>query len=136
MFRQIAILLLVAFAFLMFYIRVAPSDPGRWHLTLSFTHDETLQAGARRMIDGDAATLAALDRVIRDTPRTWVLAGSLEEGHITYVTRSLVMGFPDYTTVQLTDGTVRLFGRARFGQSDLGVNAARIDGWLEALGQG
>lgn len=136
MFRQIAILLLVALAFLMLYIRLAPSDPGRWHVTLSFTHDETLQAAARRMIAGDAETLAALDRVIRDTPRTQVLAGSVEEGHITYVTRSLIMGFPDFTTVQRSDGTIRLFGRSRFGQSDLGVNAARLDRWLRALGQG
>lgn len=136
MFRQIAILLLIALGLLMLYIRLAPSAPARWHVTLTFKQDETLTNGARRMISGDEDVLARLDAIIRATPRTELLAGSRDSGHLTYVTRTKFMGFPDYTTVQLTDGTLRLFGRARFGASDLGVNAARIDGWLQALGQG
>ena len=47
---------------------------------------------------------------------------------ITYVTRSALWGFPDYTTAiaQPDDrgGTyLILHGRARYGASDLGVNA-------------
>ncbi len=55
---------------------------------------------------------------------------------VTYITRTAVIGFPDYTTVRLRDGRVEIYGRARYGLSDLGVNAARIDSWLEALAQG
>lgn len=136
MIRQFAILLLLALGLLMLYIRLAPSDPARWHVALSFASDETLANSALRLIEGKAETLADLDALIRATPRTERIAGSLDEGHLTYVTRSAVMGFPDYTTLQRDNGTIRLMGRARFGQSDLGVNAARIDGWLMALRQG
>ena len=43
--------------------------------------------------------LAAIDAAARATPRTRVLAGSVEAGMITYVTRSRLWAFPDYTTV-------------------------------------
>ena len=51
-------------------------------------------------------------------------------------------GFPDYTTVSiLPAGTfdnagplLMIDGRLRFGRSDLGVNKARIERWLTALG--
>ena len=54
---------------------------------------------------------------------------------ITYVTRSRVFGFPDYTTVRQAGDTLEIHGRLRFGESDMGVNAARVDGWLERLRQ-
>jgi len=60
-------------------------------------------------------------------------------GRITYVTRSRLWGFPDYTTVQVIPGaagaTLALHARARFGQSDVGVNRARVERWRDALGQ-
>jgi len=54
---------------------------------------------------------------------------------ITYVTRSRVFGFPDYTTVRQAGPQLEIYGRLRFGRSDLGVNAARIDGWLQSFAQ-
>lgn len=114
------------------YIRLAPSDAARWHVLPGDISDQTLEGGAMRRLTGD---LAALDAIIRATPRTAVLAGSVAEGMITYVTRSRVFGFPDYTTVRQTGDALEIYGRLRFGASDLGVNAARIDGWLEALRQ-
>ena len=95
--------------------------------------DRDLDGGAMRKVEGD---LAALDSIIRDTPRTQVLAGSVDEGMITYVTRSRVFGFPDYTTVRQEGDMLEVYGRLRFGKSDLGVNAARIDGWLRQLQAG
>ena len=118
------------------WVRLAPSDPDRWHRM-----PEDVQAGDRgngavRLVENAGDRLAQLDAVIRGTPRTERLAGSLESHMLTYVTRSAGIGFPDYTTVRLRDGTLEIFGRARFGLSDMGVNAARIDGWLDALRQG
>jgi uncharacterized protein (DUF1499 family) len=48
------------------------------------------------------------------------------------------MGFPDYVSVRfldLGDGEtgVAVYSRARYGQSDLGVNRARVENWLAAL---
>ena len=125
-----AIILVAAIVALLVFIRMAPSDPDRWHAMPDNVSDRDLDSGAMRTLEGD---LAALDAIIRDTPRTQVLAGSVSEGMITYVTRSRVFGFPDYTTVLQDGDMLQIHGRLRFGKSDLGVNAARIDGWLRQL---
>jgi uncharacterized protein (DUF1499 family) len=116
----------------MAYVRLAPSDPGRWHVMPESLAPGDLAGGAVRVVPGD---MAALDAIIRATPRTRVLAGDVAQGMITYVTRSRLFGFPDYTTVRQDGETLEIYGRLRFGKSDLGVNAARIDGWLQRLGQ-
>ncbi|MBS0124218.1 DUF1499 domain-containing protein [Thetidibacter halocola] len=115
------------------WIRLAPSDPAVWNVDPQVTADQDLASGVRRRIPGGEATLTALHQIILETPRTEVLAGDPSEGRVTYVTRSKWMGFPDYTTVQLSDGQVELYARLRFGQSDMGVNRARVEGWLSAL---
>ena len=129
----ILVILVAAVVALLVFIRVAPSDPDRWHRMPENLSDGDLDGGAMRKVEGD---LAALDRIIRDTPRTRVLAGSVSDGMITYVTRSRVFGFPDYTTVRQDGDRLEIYGRLRFGKSDLGVNAARIDGWLRQLQAG
>ncbi|WP_135505014.1 DUF1499 domain-containing protein [Roseovarius aestuariivivens] len=116
-------------------MRLVPSDPARWHVLPPGAEPGTGAAQAVRVIDGDRETLAELDAIARAHPRTTHLAGSVEEGKITYVTRSTVFGFPDYTTVGLREGQIVLFARLRFGKSDLGVNAARLDAWLTRLAQ-
>jgi uncharacterized protein (DUF1499 family) len=63
-----------------------------------------------------------------------LLAGSAGEGMITFQTRSQLWGFPDHTTVAVQGDLLVIYGRLRFGKSDLGVNRARIAGWLETLG--
>lgn len=125
-------LVLVAIVAGMAYVRLAPSDPARWHAMPESLAPGDLAGGAVRVVPGD---LAALDAIIRATPRTQILAGDVAQGMITYVTRSRVFGFPDYTTVRQAGETLEIYGRLRFGKSDLGVNAARIDGWLQRLGQ-
>lgn len=116
------------------YIRLAPSDPSVWHTDPQVLSDQDLRDGVRRRFEGDEAMMAQLERIILSTSRTEKLAGSVEEGRVTYITRSKWMGFPDYTTVQLVDGDIELYARLRFGRSDLGVNKARVDAWLDDLG--
>ncbi|MDT8328001.1 MAG: DUF1499 domain-containing protein [Roseovarius sp.] len=118
------------------YVRLAPTDAARWHQMPKAVTDQDLNNGAMRVIAADDTTLERLDTIIRATPRTQALAGAPGEGLITYVTRSAVFGFPDYTTLRRAGDQVEIYGRLRFGKSDLGVNAARIDGWLMRLRQG
>ena len=136
----------------MAYVRLAPSDPARWHLSLAADGTAgpdctaALQQGrgdarAACLLPGAAAdVLARIDAIALATPRTTRLAGSPAEGRITWITRSALWGFPDYTTAQATDveGKTRLdvHARLRFGGSDLGVNAARLRDWLARLSQG
>lgn len=141
-------LLAALMAGVLVWVRTAPSDPARWHVDPASTApaDCTVRAGA-----GDARAacllagtpvevLARLDAVALASPRTQRLAGSPDEGRITWVTRSAVWGFPDYTTASARaegDGTrLDIHARLRFGQSDLGVNAARLGDWLTGLGTG
>ena len=79
-----------------------------------------------RVLSAVATALARVDAAAMALPRTVRLAGSVDQGRITYRTRSKVIGFPDFTTVEYKDGQLKMFARLRFGRSDFGVNAARL----------
>jgi uncharacterized protein (DUF1499 family) len=126
---------LVAFAA---YVRLAPSDPARWHVApVAETPVGEVVAGegdASLRLAGDGPVLLArLDAVALATPRTVRLAGSVAEGRITWVSRSSLWGFPDYITAQVREDGVQVYARLRFGGSDMGVNAARLRDWLARL---
>lgn len=115
------------------YVRLAPSDPAQWHVVPVGDANRDMQGGVIRLVETGPDGLARLDAIARATPRTTVLAGSVEEGMVTYVTRTRVVGFPDYTTARQDGATLRIHGRLRFGRSDFGVNRNRVDAWLAAL---
>ena len=129
---------IVAFAA---YVRLAPSDPARWHVPVQVEGPSGVVVAAEGSasvrleaeLGSPAALLARLDEVAMSSPRTLRLAGSVEEGRITWVTRSKLWGFPDYTTAEARLDGVHVFARVRFGGGDLGVNAARLRGWLLRL---
>lgn len=115
------------------YVRFAPSDPTVWHVPVEGTEDADLAGGALRVVTADGDALARADQYMRALPRTTVLAGRLETDRITYITRSRLFRFPDYTTIEYADGQLKAYARLRFGQSDLGVNRDRLEGLLAAL---
>jgi uncharacterized protein (DUF1499 family) len=120
------------------YVRLAPSDPTRWHVPVAVEGQEgtvvSLTGGASMRVAGDgAALLARLDAVALATPRTIRLAGSVAEGRITWITRSALWGFPDYITAEAGEDALSVLARLRFGSSDMGVNAARLSDWLARL---
>lgn len=121
------------------WVRLAPTDPPRWHQRPDAPLGDTSAPGAFiavRAVADPAATLAEADRVIRATPRTHAIAGGVAEGMVTYQTRSALWGFPDYTTVWAGGDRIGFHGRLRYGGSDMGVNERRIRGWLDRLGLG
>jgi len=69
-----------------------------------------------------------------------LIGGALADGHMTYVARSRLMGFPDAISIKLVPvagGTrMEIFSRSRFGHSDMGVNAARVARWVAAVRDG
>lgn len=136
---RISIILAVLVLGLMAYVRFAPTDTAKWHRTPDATvPGDTRTAGSflavRRITAPAAEVLAAVEQRALAAPRTTLLAGSVGEGMITFLTRSAFWGFPDHTTVAVQDDLLVLYGRLRFGSSDLGVNKARIESWLETLG--
>lgn len=138
MMNILAVIALLALG-LMAYVRLAPTDVERWHqiATVNEPGDLVAPGGFRaaRQINADGAeVLAALDRIASATPRTRRIAGSVNDGMITYQTRSLIWGFPDHTTAAVQGDLLVVHGRLRFGQSDMGVNRARVTAWLDQLG--
>jgi len=130
------------------FVRFAPVTPADWHVDpLTVERPDTENFHLLRPEDGDGpapvfkstpeAVAVALRKIISETPRASLVAGSPENGHMTVVVRSRLMGFPDFVTIKLlaVDGgtALAIFSRSRYGYSDMGVNKARVERWLEAL---
>jgi uncharacterized protein (DUF1499 family) len=133
--------LFIAFAIiaalgLMAYIRLAPTDPAAWQTlpTIDTPFDTvTAQTGGATLRlstakGAPADLLARLDAIAMATPRTTRLAQT--DSRIIWETRSALWGFPDYTTAEVRADGLYIHARLRFGSSDLGVNAARLNNWL------
>ena len=146
---KIAVFILAFLAFVTLAVqaavRLAPVDAARWHsdpgLLDADDKRETFPGGIRVVQKFDAPPREVLnqsDAIARDMPRTRIVAGNVDEGMITYETRSAFWGFPDYTTIAAdvaSDGGTRLriHARLRFGSSDLGVNRRRVEAWLNRM---
>jgi Protein of unknown function (DUF1499) len=127
----LAAAVLLTVAGLMAYVRLAEDEVARWHVTVP----AAVGGGALVFVPATrpAAVLARLAAVAQGQPRTRLLAGSVAEGRITWVARSLIWGFPDYVTAEVGPEGLRIWSRQRYGRGDHGVNAARLRRWLAAL---
>jgi uncharacterized protein (DUF1499 family) len=80
---------------------------------------------------------AALLRVVARMERTWLMAEWPERRQAQWVVRSRLLNFPDLVNggiVETPGGTgFFLYSRSLVGYSDLGVNAARVAAWRNAL---
>ncbi len=148
--KTLVVLVLLAGVALLAYIRLAPSDPKDWHIAVATTDPIAPGPCAERIVlvpkGARAACLVALtprqvldklEAIALTSPRTLHLAGSADEGRITWTSRSFLMGYPDYITAEVSQtaqgSRLDILSRQRFGQADLGVNAARLKDWLSQL---
>lgn len=84
------------------------------------------------------ALRGAFAKAIASEPRIEQVAadkGALAER---YIQRTRLMGFPDTIIVRFVDlgdgrSTIALYSRSQLGESDFGVNRARIERWLDKL---
>ena len=127
--------LCILLAGILLWVRVAPSDLAQWHVDPLTVADPATPNWARIAageILAPAGTLAArIEAALAGEAQVALLAGSLADGWATYIQRSRLMGYPDYLSIRILpagDGqeTLAVLSRSRFGQSDLGVNAARL----------
>jgi Protein of unknown function (DUF1499). len=131
------------------WARVAPEDPAAWHVdpmtaeragspNTALVAPEGAAARADRAAPvwdaSPEAVMAAFDAAARAQPRVERIAGGVEGLHATYRQRSATMGWPDYVSVRALPAeggaTLAIYSRSRFGESDFGVNAARVEAWL------
>ena len=118
------------------YVRLAPTDVSRWHVPIGDAEDVTGSGWAARVIKEKPGALSELNRAMLKLPRTELIAGSVGEGRLTYITRSKVIGFPDFTTIEKDGDYIKLYARLRFGSLDFGVNAGRLEGLITTLKAG
>lgn len=140
--------LALAFVGFAVWVRAAPDDAARWHVD----PETAAEAGKRNDFilrpDGIGADLpspvfaetpegllARFRDVALAAPRTTLLSDA--GGFLTFVSRTRLMGFPDYVSVKAVaaEGGAALFvhSRSRYGREDFGVNAARVSAWLDRL---
>lgn len=128
----ILLVLLIIMIGLILFVRMSKSIAEDWHKPIEATADVNFPGGAIRIVDGGDRRFRLLYEAALALPRTELLAGSAGSGWVTFVTRSKMVGFPDYTTIELDNDKVKLFARLRFGRSDLGVNAKRLKQLIDA----
>ena len=148
MLRAALVVVVLLVAGLMAYVRLSPNPPARWHVDPVTAGVAGLKNGyLLRPAGGDGAApvyamppadlAARIDAVARAWPRTQLFAGSVVEGWMTYITRSRLMGYPDFTNVRVLPApggaSFAAFARARFGDGDWGVNKARLTAGLARL---
>lgn len=140
----IIILLLVAAATaaLAVYARTYQMRPEVWHVDPGEGPEPTggnvfvLRGESAPRLDGSPAEVAArLDRVAR-AEGARVMAGDPEAGFVTYVARSRLFGYPDAISIRLHEEgeatRVDILSRSAIGESDFGVNEARVRRWIAA----
>lgn len=121
----------------MLYIRLAPSDPARWHVDPCAVPDPETPNFARLSTQTALPPMDARARLAEQARAEGATILAQDDTLTTWIARSRLMGYPDYVTIRLdeTQGGTRVtaLSRARFGRGDMGVNAARLQRWIGAL---
>lgn len=141
---RVLLLLVVVIVGTALFMRIIGHDPAQWHVepasvTLSGKPNEYLIAGRDAIrFDATPETVStAFHEIATAEPGARLIAGNPDQGWMTYVVTSKLMGFPDYVSVRIvktdTGSTLTAYSRARIGYSDMGVNRARLERWLASL---
>lgn len=127
-------LLALLLAAALLWVRLAPSDPARWHADPATTPDPSTPNFARadRLVALPLPQVAAHIAAAARSEGAQILAEG--EGLTTWIARTRRLRFPDYVNIHLRpegDSTrILALSRSRFGYGDRGVNAARLRRWL------
>jgi uncharacterized protein (DUF1499 family) len=139
----LAVLIILAVIAAAVYFRAVPMPAETWHVDPSDAiapaspNYELRQGATAPVIPAPMPDVAARLDAVAEAEGARVIAGAAIDGFVTYIARSARMGFPDAVSVRLSpegDGTrMEIFSRSRFGYSDMGVNAARVARWIDAV---
>jgi uncharacterized protein (DUF1499 family) len=71
-------------------------------------------------------------------PRVRLVGEEKDRRHLAFIQHSFFFRFPDIVTVEFLPtgnghSTLALLSRSRYGESDFGVNAARVGAWIAKL---
>ncbi len=124
--------------------RIAPTPASIWHLDPADVSAPDapqyvlLRGRLATQCPGSVANVSAeIDEIVRgDGGR--LIAGSLVEGHMTYVLRARVFGYPDAISFRVRSvgdeaAVVEVFSRSPARAGLAHANAAQIDRWMSRL---
>ncbi|MEX3015753.1 DUF1499 domain-containing protein [Gymnodinialimonas hymeniacidonis] len=124
------------------YFRFAPLDAEALHVDPAEVTPPTnpnfaLMVGTSgHFIQATPEEIATRIAAVAEADGATLLSGSPEDGHVTYVVRSRMMGFPDIMSLRWQsqdNGTqLEIFARSVYGYSDMGVNTRRAHRWSQA----
>lgn len=142
MLSTLLLILFIAFVGVL-WLRFAPIDRDDWHADPA----DTEVGGGRglRLIGLEAprypaeteTVLANFQEIVLDDDNTRRLEGDLDEGMITFVVRSHVLGLAEVITAKaVAEGSktkLSIASRPRFSLSSREAAAARLDRWLQEM---
>ena len=135
-FLIVAVVIVSAFAI---WVRIAPTDTASWHVDPSIKQDKSarsFQTNAEFKGIAEGVGLLETDPALPDE-RSSVIAGSPEDGFVTYMLRTRTFGYPDFLSAKWVPnykgGVLYIYSRSRFGYSDLGRNKRRVLEWIKRL---
>ena len=139
---------------LFYYVLKVEHDPAIWHVD-PLTEPQTVKPHSFRMappalteefVDVPSPVYTAnptlmakaFDDFVLSQSKTIRIAGSPEEGWMTYVQLSKSLNLPDYISVKFIDlnggnSTIAVFSQSRFGHDDRDVNEERVMSWTGTL---
>lgn len=139
---------------LFYYVSTVEHDPAIWHVD-PLTEPQSVKPHSFRMappalteefVDAPSPVYTAnptlmakaFDDYVLSQSKTTRIAGSPEEGWMTYVQLSFSLNLPDYISVKFIDlnggnSTIAIYSQSRFGYDDLGSNEARVMAWVGTL---
>lgn len=158
---KVSMVVLGLCAALALWVRIAPSAVHKFHIDPREDRFQSHRNASKQVLELEATideVLAAWPLPKRQGEGVKTLAGAPEKGHVTYITRTPILRFPDYTSfviAPLADGPtqdqtspeqtpseqtktpnrvrITVYGRSRFGLRDFGVNKERITQWEQQL---
>jgi uncharacterized protein (DUF1499 family) len=77
-------------------------------------------------------------QMVASEPRVRLMSEEGQHRHLVFIVRSAALRFPDIVTVEFFPvgpdrSTLAILSRSRYGRSDFGVNARRVDSWVGKL---
>lgn len=138
------IIIVLAALMALLWNRVLPIDHDRWHADpadeedLGFAGVRFIGRDAPRYPEDPDTVLTTIQDIALSEPGTRLLEGDIDEGMLTFVTRSKVCGLVDFTTVKaVNEGAVTKLSIASRSRTRLpgleGANAERVDRWLHDM---
>ncbi len=121
--------------FIPLWIRFSPNPPDKWHIDPSLEQIKTGRSYQKAFTNVflEAGDVFSVVPALNDE-KAKMIAGSVQQGFVTFLVRTQGMGYPDFLSAKLENDVLYVYSRSRFGNaSDWGRNKRRVVAWKNKL---